>query len=280
MRRFSAQLRLARGPAQCERGVVERGVADRALELVGAIRDQEDDGTMGLDPLAPAIRQDRSWRDATGSRSPPPDASARVPRSAAPDRRGRASSRPQVGGCPWLISTGTWLRLQPAQLIRQARQATPRRARGPAPGWAGRPRACRCAWPDAAAPRPGTASSISATTSAAMVPSSVVAPVHLLAARPGRLAFAALAPRPAGVFLQLVGAIQRGRVGRRGQAGADAEAVDRRAARGTAPADCARPARRWRRCGSHCSPAASRMRAHLARMRRRGRRCPAAPRRS
>ena len=57
---------------------------------------------------------------------------------------------------------------------------------------------------------------------------SVPAP-HLLAPRPRRLAGRTLAPRQPGVFLKLVGAVERRHVGRGGQAGADAEAVDRRA---------------------------------------------------
>src|SRR5262249_6698992 len=52
---------------------------------------------------------------------------------------------------------------------------------------------------------------------------------HLLAARPGGFAGRALAPRHAGVFLELLGAIQPRRVGRRGQTASDAEPVDGRA---------------------------------------------------
>src|SRR5205823_11603396 len=52
-------------------------------------------------------------------------------------------------------------------------------------------------------------------------------PMHLLAARPGRLALGALAARAAGVLLELVGAVEVGRVGRRVDPRPDAEAVDR-----------------------------------------------------
>src|SRR5262249_3513159 len=55
------------------------------------------------------------------------------------------------------------------------------------------------------------------------------APPHLLAARPGGFAGGALAPRQAGIFLELVDAIEPGRVGGGGETAADAEAVDRRA---------------------------------------------------
>ena len=55
-----------------------------------------------------------------------------------------------------------------------------------------------------------------------------VAAPDLLAARPRRLADGLLAPRQPGIFLELVGAVERRHVGRRRQAGADAEAVDRR----------------------------------------------------
>ena len=58
---------------------------------------------------------------------------------------------------------------------------------------------------------------------------SMIAPIDLLAAWPRRLAFTSLPTRTPGVFLELVGTIERRRVGRRGQAGADAETVDRRA---------------------------------------------------
>ena len=79
--------------------------------------------------------------------------------------------------------------------------------------------------------------------------------------RPGprRLALAPFAPRTAGVFLQLVGTIECRRIGRRGQAGADTEAVDRRAA-AASTSGYIRLARRWRRYGPACNPAASRMR--------------------
>src|SRR5207247_9756192 len=63
---------------------------------------------------------------------------------------------------------------------------------------------------------------------AAVVP---VAAPDLLAARPARLALGALAPRPPRVLDQLVGAVEVGRVGRGDEARAEAEAVDRRAAR-------------------------------------------------
>ena len=49
----------------------------------------------------------------------------------------------------------------------------------------------------------------------------------LLAAGPGRLAGGALAPRQPGIFLELVGAVERRHIRRRRQAGADAEAIDR-----------------------------------------------------
>src|SRR5262249_18579196 len=52
---------------------------------------------------------------------------------------------------------------------------------------------------------------------------------HLLAARPGGFAGRALAPRHAGVFLELVGAIEPRRVGRSGQTASYAEPVDGRA---------------------------------------------------
>src|SRR5262249_62091674 len=51
----------------------------------------------------------------------------------------------------------------------------------------------------------------------------------LLAPRPGGFAGGAFAPRQAGIFLELVNAIEPRRVGRCGQTAADAEAVDRRA---------------------------------------------------
>ena len=54
------------------------------------------------------------------------------------------------------------------------------------------------------------------------------APVHLFAAGPGGLAFGTLAPRPAGVFLELVNHIQGRRVGGSIQPGADAKTVVRR----------------------------------------------------
>ncbi len=57
----------------------------------------------------------------------------------------------------------------------------------------------------------------------------VVAPPHLLAAGPGRFVLRALAPRQPGIVLQFVNAIDRRHVGRRRQARADADAVDRRA---------------------------------------------------
>src|SRR5439155_24372924 len=57
-----------------------------------------------------------------------------------------------------------------------------------------------------------------------------VAAPDLLPARPARLAFGALAPRPACVLDQLVGAVERGPVGGGDEARAEAEAVDRRAA--------------------------------------------------
>ena len=89
-----------------------------------------------------------------------------------------------------------------------------------------------------------------------------VAAPDLLAARPGRLAGRALAPRQPGIFLKLVGAVERRHVGRSGQAGADAEAVDRRA--GSEHLARARPrrVRRWRRCVTSPSPPASRMLPH------------------
>src|SRR6478672_12992946 len=54
-----------------------------------------------------------------------------------------------------------------------------------------------------------------------------IAAPHLLAPRPCRLADGALAPWQPIVLLKLVGAVQCRHVGRGGQAGADAEAVDR-----------------------------------------------------
>ena len=45
------EFRLARRLAQFARRVVERGIADRALELVGAVRRQKDNRTMCVDPL-------------------------------------------------------------------------------------------------------------------------------------------------------------------------------------------------------------------------------------
>ena len=74
-----------------------------------------------------------------------------------------------------------------------------------------------------------------------------VAAPDLLAARPGRLAGRALAPRQPGIFLQLVGAVERRHVGRRRQAGADAEAVDRRAGSQRSRRRRPRRGRRWRR---------------------------------
>src|SRR5439155_3934452 len=65
-------------------------------------------------------------------------------------------------------------------------------------------------------------------TNAAVVPA---AAPYLLPARPARLALGALAPRPPSVLDQLVGAVEVGRVGRGGEARAEAETVDRRAAR-------------------------------------------------
>ena len=50
--------------------------------------------------------------------------------------------------------------------------------------------------------------------------------VHLLAAGPGGLALGALAPRPALVLLQLVGAVEIRRIGRCVHSCADAEPVD------------------------------------------------------
>src|SRR5215470_4601655 len=52
---------------------------------------------------------------------------------------------------------------------------------------------------------------------------------HLLAPRPGGFAGGAFATRQAGIFLELVNAIEPWRVGRGGQTAADAEAVYRRA---------------------------------------------------
>src|SRR6185437_16078456 len=57
------------------------------------------------------------------------------------------------------------------------------------------------------------------------------APPYLFAAGPGRLARRALASGHAGIFLQLVGAVERRDVRRGRQAGPDTEAGDRRAAR-------------------------------------------------
>ena len=57
-----------------------------------------------------------------------------------------------------------------------------------------------------------------------------VAPPDLLAARPGGLVSDRLRRGNAGIFLQFVDAIERRHVRRRGEAGADAEAVDRRPA--------------------------------------------------
>ncbi len=54
-----------------------------------------------------------------------------------------------------------------------------------------------------------------------------VAAPDLLAARPGRLAGGALAPRQPGIFLQLVGAVERRRVLGGDEARADAVAADR-----------------------------------------------------
>src|SRR3990172_6597577 len=59
----------------------------------------------------------------------------------------------------------------------------------------------------------------------------VVLAEDLLASGPGGLALRALAPRAAGVFLELVGAVEVGRVVRGAHVRADAEAVNRRAAR-------------------------------------------------
>src|SRR5205807_6026523 len=56
-----------------------------------------------------------------------------------------------------------------------------------------------------------------------------VAPPDLLAAGPSDFAERALAARETGIFLQLVGAIERRNIRGCGQAGADPEAVDRRA---------------------------------------------------
>ena len=97
---------------------------------------------------------------------------------------------------------------------------------------------------------------------------SVSAP-DLLAARPRRLAGRALAARQTGIFLELVGTVERGRVGRRRQAGADAEAVDRRAGSNDfgdvvliEPAACENgntsKARRHRECGARCATSAIR----------------------
>src|SRR3990172_9610187 len=54
-----------------------------------------------------------------------------------------------------------------------------------------------------------------------------VAPPNLLAARPGRFSGRMLAARRSGIFLELVSAIERRRIGGGGEARADAKAVDR-----------------------------------------------------
>ena len=59
----------------------------------------------------------------------------------------------------------------------------------------------------------------------------VIGAPYLLAAGPGDLAFGQFAARLAGIFLQLVGAVERGRIDRRVEIDADAEAVDRRLGR-------------------------------------------------
>ena len=105
-----------------------------------------------------------------------------------------------------------------------------------------------------------------------------IAPVHLLAPRPGGLALAALAPGLSGVFLQLVGAIERRNVRRGGKAGADAEAVDRRAIRAQRLQAVSHPARRWQRSDA-LQPRIVQNGAHGAGMRRQGRHYPAARRR-
>ena len=105
-----------------------------------------------------------------------------------------------------------------------------------------------------------------------------IAAPDLLASRPCRLAGRPLAPGDAGVFLQLVGAVERRHVGRRGQAGADAEAVDRRAGLHDlgdgvlvepAAGEDVRPpkARRRRGCGARCGTTRSDRRCRAARCR-------------
>src|SRR6185437_13650260 len=56
----------------------------------------------------------------------------------------------------------------------------------------------------------------------------IVGAPHLLAPRPGRLALRQFAPRRAGIFLQLIRAIERGRIDRGVEIYAYAVAVDRR----------------------------------------------------
>ena len=58
-------------------------------------------------------------------------------------------------------------------------------------------------------------------------PGGFVLTPHLFAAGPRRLAGRVFAARQACVFLQLIGAVERRNIGRRGQACADAEGVDR-----------------------------------------------------
>ena len=75
----------------------------------------------------------------------------------------------------------------------------------------------------------------------------LVAAPHLLAPGPGGLVLRFLPPRQAGIFLQLVDAVDVGHVGGRGEARADAEAIDRsRLLHQRWPAN-PRRVRRWQR---------------------------------
>ena len=89
-----------------------------------------------------------------------------------------------------------------------------------------------------------------------------VAAPDLLAARPGRLAGRALAPRQPGIFLR---ACRRSRAtARRTRSSGWCRCRSRRSARRRAAARrcCLRRDRRWRRCVLRRRPPASRMRAH------------------
>ena len=115
---------------------------------------------------------------------------------------------------PALISTGIGVCPQPPQGFGNcARSAAACCGPAPAPGRSATRLPCAYAGRSSGSPVP--ARSTRATTSRGDGAVGVVAPIDLLAARPGRLALATLAPRPAGIFLQLVGAVQRRRIGGR-----------------------------------------------------------------